>query len=424
MERMKTTALRLYGKNDLRLETFDLPEIKDNEVLADVVTDSVCMSTHKAVLQGADHKRVPKNVASMPIIVGHEQCGTILKVGAALKDKFQAGMKYSLQPAVNYPGREIEAVGYSYPYVGGDATKVIIPADVIEMDCLIPYSGDSFFNASLSEPISCILGALKSQYHDKPNEYAHEMGIKDKGRLALLGGAGPMGLGFIDLLINGDRKPRLLVVTDIDDVRLQRAERMFPREEAAKKGVSLEFINTSRSDAYRDLMNSTENKGFDDIFVMVPVSTVAEQASQLLGYDGCLNVFAGPTDKSFGAFVNLYHVHYNHHHIMGSTGGDSDDMRQALDLIGRGVINPAVMITHIGGLDSAADTIKNLPTILGGKKLIYTGISLPLTALDDFAVAATSDPLFERLAGIVQKTKGLWSKEAEEFLLANAKSIY
>jgi threonine dehydrogenase-like Zn-dependent dehydrogenase len=424
MERMKTTALRLYGKNDLRLETFDLPDIKDNEVLADVVTDSVCMSTHKAVLQGADHKRVPGNVSSMPIIVGHEQCGTILKVGDALRDKFQVGMKYSLQPAVNYPGREIEAVGYSYPYVGGDATKVIIPADVIEMDCLIPYSGDSFFNASLSEPISCILGALKSQYHGKPKEYAHEMGIKDRGRLALLGGAGPMGLGFIDLLLNGDRKPGLLVVTDIDDIKLHRAEKLFPREEAAQKGVTLEFMDSSRADALRNLMTLTENKGFDDIFVMVPVSSVAEQASQLLGYDGCLNVFAGATDKSFGALVNLYHVHYNHHHIMGSTGGDSDDMRQALDLIGRGVINPAVMITHIGGLDSAADTIKNLPNIPGGKKLIYTGISLALTALEDFSANAKADPLFERLGLIIQKTKGLWSKEAEEFLLANAKPIH
>ena len=29
---MKTTALRLYGKNDLRLESFELPEIKDNEL--------------------------------------------------------------------------------------------------------------------------------------------------------------------------------------------------------------------------------------------------------------------------------------------------------------------------------------------------------------------------------------------------------
>ena len=30
---MKTTAVRIYGKNDLRLESFELPEIKETEIL-------------------------------------------------------------------------------------------------------------------------------------------------------------------------------------------------------------------------------------------------------------------------------------------------------------------------------------------------------------------------------------------------------
>ena len=42
---MKTKALRLYGKNDLRLESFTLPEINDDEILATVVTDSICLSS-------------------------------------------------------------------------------------------------------------------------------------------------------------------------------------------------------------------------------------------------------------------------------------------------------------------------------------------------------------------------------------------
>ncbi len=75
---MKTRAVRLYGKEDLRLETFDLPEIADGEILAKVVCDSICMSTYKCAEQGADHKRVPKDVANNPTIMGHEFCGEIL----------------------------------------------------------------------------------------------------------------------------------------------------------------------------------------------------------------------------------------------------------------------------------------------------------------------------------------------------------
>lgn len=49
---MKTTALRLYGKRDLRLETFDLPEMQEDEILATVVTDSLCLSSGKRPIWG------------------------------------------------------------------------------------------------------------------------------------------------------------------------------------------------------------------------------------------------------------------------------------------------------------------------------------------------------------------------------------
>jgi threonine dehydrogenase-like Zn-dependent dehydrogenase len=54
---MKTTALRLYGKRDLRLETFALPEMQDDEILARVVTDSLCLSSWKEANQGKTIKR-------------------------------------------------------------------------------------------------------------------------------------------------------------------------------------------------------------------------------------------------------------------------------------------------------------------------------------------------------------------------------
>ena len=61
---MKTKAVRIYGKKDLRLEEFELPEMKENEILAQVISDSICMSSHKAALQGAEHKRVPDGYSS------------------------------------------------------------------------------------------------------------------------------------------------------------------------------------------------------------------------------------------------------------------------------------------------------------------------------------------------------------------------
>ena len=62
-------------------------------------------------------------------------------------------------------------------------------------------------------------------------------------------------------------------------------------------------------------------------------------------------------------YFNFYNVHYNFTHIVGPTGGNTDDMKESLKLMENGTIDPAAMITHIGGLDSVIETTKNLPNI-------------------------------------------------------------
>jgi len=116
---MKTKAIRLYGKEDLRLEEFELPQIKEDEILARVVSDSICMSTYKAAKQGSDHKRVPDSVSENPVMIGHEMAGEIVEVGAMWQHKFSPGQKYSVQAAIYYedgPLGVLSAPGYTYPY--------------------------------------------------------------------------------------------------------------------------------------------------------------------------------------------------------------------------------------------------------------------------------------------------------------------
>jgi threonine dehydrogenase-like Zn-dependent dehydrogenase len=62
------------------------------------------------------------------------------------------------------------------------------------------------------------------------------MGIVEGGNTILMAAAGPMGLGAIDYAIHCDRKPSLLVVTDIDNARLSRAASIMTVEEAEKAG--------------------------------------------------------------------------------------------------------------------------------------------------------------------------------------------
>lgn len=420
---MQTKALRLHGKNDLRLDTFELPEIVDDEIQASITTNSICMSCHKAAIQGESHKRVPKDIAVNPIIIGHEFSGTLLKIGKKWQHKFKAGDKFSIQPAMSYPGRELEAPGYSFRFIGGNATNVIIPREILEMDCLLSYAGDSFFKASLAEPVSCVIGAFNTQYHFKAGTYKYVNGIAKNGAVAILAGAGPMGLSAIDYGIHGPQRPRLLVITDIDQARLDRAASIFPPSEAAANGVDLRYVNTGKGNAIELLKSVNGGNGYDDVFVFAPVAPLIEQASKLLAFNGCLNFFAGPSKQDFQASVNFYDIHYSGHHVVGSSGGNTDDLREALDLMSKGKINPAVMVTHVGGLDSAAKTILDLPSIPGGKKLVYTTVSMPMTAIDDFAKLGQSDPFFAGLAEIAARNNNLWSPEAENYVLSKAKPI-
>jgi L-sorbose 1-phosphate reductase len=420
---MKTKAVRIYGKKDLRLEEFELPPLGDDEILARVITDSICMSSYKAALQGADHKRVPDDIHINPTIIGHEFAGIILEVGKKWKHRFRKGQKFSIQPAMAHTGT-LNAPGYSYRYIGGDATVIIIPGLVMEADCLLPYEGEAFFPASLSEPMSCIVGAFHASYHVRPGTYIHEMGIRKGGCMAILAGTGPMGLGAVDYALHCDRSPLLLVVTDIDEQRLARASALFPPEKAAEDGIKLIFINTSGiGDPAAHLKSITGGHGFDDVFVFAPVKNVVEQADAILAFDGCLNFFAGPGRPDFSAGINFYNVHYSFTHIVGTSGGNTADMVESLEMMAAGRINPAVMITHIGGLDAVIDTTLNLPDIPGGKKLIYTNISLPLIALTEIEERGKNDPFLRGLGEIVAANDYIWDLEAERYLLANSPSI-
>ena len=413
---MKTKAVRMYGARDLRLEEFELPAIKEDEILVKIISDSICMSTYKLVEQGKKHKRAPQNIDTNPIIVGHEFAGIIVEVGEKWKDQFKPGQKFAQQPALNYKG-SLASPGYSYEFFGGACTYCIIPQEVMELGCLMNYDGDSFFEASLGEPMSCIIGGYHANYHTNKRNYEHTMGTKEGGNILIMGGCGPMGLGAVSYGIQFENRPKRIVVTDVSDERIARAKQMITEEAAKEKGVELLYVNTaSMADEYEGLMKLTDGKGYDDVFVYVPNKQVAELGDRLLAFDGCMNFFAGPTDNQFKAEINLYNAHYTSTHVLGTTGGNNDDLIEANKLAAAGKIEPAVMVTHVGGINAIAEATLNLPKIPGGKKLTYTQFDMPITALDDFEELGKKDPLFAKLDAACKENRGMWSAKAEKIL--------
>ena len=414
---MLTRASVISGKNRVRVEEFALPPIGAHEILLRVVSSSMCLSTYKALTLGSDHKRVPPDIAQTPVMTGHEFAGVVEEVGYELRGEYAAGQSVAVQPAMGLPNGY--SPGYSYPFYGGDATYCIVPRIAVEKGCVLPYDGSYFASASLAEPMSCIIGAFHASYHTRPFVYEHEMGIRPGGTLALLGCGGPMGIGALDYALHGPYRPKLVVAVEADDHRMRRLQSLFPTD-VGPDGVRLVYLNPTRVDDVRgELRRMTDGgAGFDDVLVLAAVQELVALGDALLGTDGCLNFFAGPTDKSFATPFNFYNVHYERTHLVGTSGGSRGDMQECLDLATGGSLNPSKMVTHVGGLDAVPGALRGLPTFRGGKILIYPHADLELTAIADLARLAMNDTRFAPLAEICRSNDDIWDEDAEKYLLA------
>ncbi len=417
---MKTTAVRLYGAMDLRLETFELPEITEDEILMRVESDTVCASTYKAVRQGSNHKRVPEDIGEHPVIVGHEMCGTVEKVGENLRNLWKVGQRAVIQPALKLESGYDP--GYSYRYIGGNATYVVVPKIVLDRGCLVPFEGDSFFKGSLVESLGCILRAYKGCYHTDYSNYMRTDGAKRGGKLAILGGAGPMGIGAV-LLASGYAGVGRVVVTDINEERLNDAKRKFPPSAAKEQGTDLIYLNTSGIEDQVAELKRLSDGGFDDVFVMVASPVIFSMAEQICREDGCINFFAGPAVHDLPGSLNLYRVHYDGIHVVGTAGSIPEDTVEVIRLIEQNKIDPSALISHIMGLKDAPNAIFGMEKPNGIKKVCYPHLDIPMIAVDELAQWGRKDPLYAELAEIVQRRGGNWCAEAESYLLAHAPRI-
>ncbi|MBR6708635.1 MAG: zinc-binding dehydrogenase [Clostridia bacterium] len=415
---MKTVAVRLYGENDIRLESFELPPINDDEALLRIITDSLCTSTYKAVCQGSKHKRVPEDVAENPVIIGHEMCGELVALGENLKANWKVGQRIIIQPALKLDNGHDP--GYSYPYIGGAATYAVVPRIVLERGCMLPFAGEGAYKGSMVESIGCCLRGFKGLYHTDYTDYTRTDGAKVGGRIAILGGAGPMGLATAALAANY-AGASVVTVVDINAERLAYAEKRFPPAKAVN--CSLSYVNTTGCENPVEMLRELSGGGYDDVFVMVPVPALFTMAEEICREDGCVNFFAGPAKHDFPGSLNLYRVHYDGIHVVGTAGSIPEDTADTIKLIEDGVIDPSIAVSHILGLNAYADAIYAMEKPSGMKKVCYTHLDLPMVAIEDFAELGKTDPMFAELDRIVSANGGLWCAEAENYLLAHAPKI-
>ena len=381
-------ALVLDGTGFEHLKVCKVPTPKPGlkQMLARVDAAGICTSLIKLIEQGPNHPFVYGwDLSRWPLILGDEGAVTLVEIGDELKNVYQKGDRYVIQPAVDHEpinhreryrdnGKGINKVSVSYTLGGHLAEYILITEEILAAHCLLPIPNPSlcYAHSATCEPISCIISAQDHHMHlvqHNPLEpRLIQKGLKPGGVTVIIG-AGTMGRIHVDLAMS--YHPGKIIVADFIEERLERTRKLFCSR-AEKLGIDLIAINSSSIDLKEFVAAHTSQHGADDIIIAVGAKKAIEGATDFIGQGGVLNLFGGLKKGEEYASFDTIAIHYKAINVTGSSGGSPWDMAHTLELMLEEQINPASHITQIGDLDHAVELIKMVKAQqIDGKAIVY-----------------------------------------------------
>lgn len=234
--------------------------------------------------------------------------------------------------------------------------------------------------------------------------------LKPGGKAFFAGAGGPIGRMHVQRAIEFSSPPKLIVCTDVSDLRLQDMKDAYA-EQAAQRGVEMVFLNPTQKEAYQAAMAQFKaDGGFDDVIVLAPVVPLIEEVSGYAATDGLVNVFAG---IARGTMVRVDYNRIVNENIrfIGHSGSALDDMKLTLESIESNVLNANRTVAAVGSLHHGREGLEAVQNATyPGKVVIFNHIKeLPVTPITDFK---------EKFPSVYALfNKGEWTNEAEkEFL--------
>jgi threonine dehydrogenase-like Zn-dependent dehydrogenase len=385
-ERMRAAVLSGTGPGELAVRSVPVPRPGPGQLLARVDAAGICTSVNKLLDQGAEHPLMHGwDPARHPVIVGDEGTVTLMAVGKDLADRYSAGQRYAVQPAVDLApithleryrdgGRGVAkfAVGYTLP--GLLAEYVLVGEEVLVAGCLLPLPDDALpaAHAAIAEPISCVISSHAHHLHlvqpDPTQARTAASGLRPGGVVVVIG-AGPMGRLHVDLALAA--RPRAVVATARRPERLAWLRDTFGAR-AATLGVRLETVDATSGDLAAVVDRLSDGRGADDVIVTAADGGVVEAAQRLVARYGVLDLFAGLPPGREHVAVDARFVHYQELNITGSSGGGPWDVSEALRLMADGAIEPAAHIAHIGDLEHVPQLLAMARAAqVEGKAVVY-----------------------------------------------------
>ncbi len=383
---MRALVLDGTGFEHVGVRMVPTPHPGPNQLLARVDAAGICTSLIKLIEQGPAHKQVYGwDVTRWPLILGDEGSVTVVEAGCDLRNRYQAGTRYVIQPAVDHApinyreryrnaarGVEKVAVGYTLP--GHLAEYILVTEEVLAAACLLPLPDVSLpcAQAAMAEPFSCVISAQDHHVHlhqENPlGPRSVTKGVKSGG-VTVIVGAGAMGRMHVDAALSA--RPRAIVVCEPVEPRLARVTELFAAR-AEKADILLCVVNPAVGNLQKVVDELTDGSGADDVIVSVGSRQAIEDSQKLVGRGAVLNLFGGLKKGEDVVGLDSGIVHYKEINVTGSSGGAPWDVARTLELMCTGMIDTSAHITRIGDLEHAMDFLQMIRTqAIDGKAVVY-----------------------------------------------------
>ncbi len=291
------------GENDAPVR-WKTPANGPDELLARVDACGLCFSDVKILRQGPNHPRLQgRDMKKDPVVMGHEVCLTIVRVGENLRDRYRPGQRFIVQADIWYEGRNL---AYGYKIQGGLAQYGVIGKEILAGDdgCyLIPIREETgYAQAALVEPWACVIAAYELNYRRAPK----------KGGKALIVGA------------PGDPAIRLSVGFDPSS----HPDRVFlvgydGCADGEACGAETVVRDRPADDAWAEACREwTGGEGFDDIIVSRSLSGTAISSLGLALANGGILCLVGEGSPEGSVQMDVGRVHYDGILWIGTDGWD------------------------------------------------------------------------------------------------------
>lgn len=384
-------AIRMAGKGlgNVRMDTVPVPAVGPADVLCRVDATGVCTSNLKLIAQGGDHSLLGGlDIERFPVTLGEEGSLTVVAAGEDVAETFPVGRRYAVQPAADVPpirhkeryrndgqGMRKTVVGYSLD--GMLADYFLVPPEILAADCLVPLPSDDLghFEVTLAEPMACVHKSQEKHVHLHKESPASarepRLGPLPGGTTVIIG-AGTMGRMQAELAMRF--APRHLIVCAKQGAARDLLERTLSVK-AERLGINL--IVTAPEE-WTAVLHSISPDGADDIIVAVGSQATQQEALDHLAFAGVMNLFGGLSRGAHELTVDALDVHYREIQIVGTSGGDSWDMRATLDLLADGTIAGENYVFGVGGLQHAIPLLHRMSEEkMNGRIILYPHLDIP-----------------------------------------------